>query len=105
MEIKNSVQDAISVIESAHGKKPKVIVTDARTSDDMSGYRKLRDLIFRSPAEPFLVLFGTGWGLTKEIMENADYMLKPVSGYTDYNHLSVRSAAAIILDRLLSSKI
>lgn len=104
VEIKNSVQDVISVIESAHGKKPKVIVTDARTSDDMSGYRKLRDLIFRSPAEPFLVLFGTGWGLTKEIMENADYILKPVSGYTDYNHLSVRSAAAIILDRLLSSK-
>jgi len=30
-----------------------------------------------------------------------DMLLEPIEGYTDYNHLSVRSAAAIILDRLL----
>ncbi|MGW8301987.1 MAG: RNA methyltransferase [Desulfobacterales bacterium] len=31
-------------------------------------------------------------------------MLEPIAGKTDYNHLSVRSAAAIIFDRLLGKK-
>ncbi len=47
-----------------------------------------------------LLLFGTAWGLADEVMDMADYLLDPVEGYTDYNHLSVRSAVAIILDRL-----
>ncbi|MGD9074482.1 MAG: RNA methyltransferase [Desulfobacteraceae bacterium] len=33
-------------------------------------------------------------------MSRADHILDPVEGVTDYNHLSVRTAAAIILDRL-----
>ncbi len=53
--------------------------------------------------EPYLILFGTGWGIAKEVMEKADYALKPIEGNTDYNHLSVRSAAAVVLDRLLSN--
>jgi len=31
-------------------------------------------------------------------------MLEPIAGTTGYNHLSVRSAAAIILDRLLGPR-
>ena len=54
---------------------------------------------------PFLLLFGTGYGLSSEIIENADYMLKPIVGSEEFNHLSVRSAASIILDRLCSVKI
>jgi hypothetical protein len=50
---------------------------------------------------PFLVLFGTGWGLTEATLSQADYVLEPIQGRTEFNHLSVRSAAAIILDRLL----
>jgi hypothetical protein len=47
-----------------------------------------------------LLLFGTAWGLVDQVFDKADYLLDPVEGYTNYNHLSVRSAAAIILDRL-----
>ncbi len=47
-----------------------------------------------------VLLFGTGWGLTPEILARADLRLPPVLGPTDYNHLSVRAAAAILLDRL-----
>ena len=71
----------------------------------MIGFQDLRELIFSDEQKPYLLLLGTGWGLAKEVMESADYRLKPVSGYTNYNHLSVRSAAAIMLDRLLSCKI
>ncbi len=52
-------------------------------------------------ARPFLIILGTGWGLTETIFSQSDYVLEAVEGYTDYNHLSVRSAAAIILDRLM----
>ena len=49
-------------------------------------------------------MLGTGWGLTDEIMSMADVTLEPILGPTDYNHLSVRSAAAIILDRLRGAR-
>jgi len=78
-----------------------VVATDARPQKKMVGYQELKEKIF-SGNEPYLILFGTGWGLAKHVIENADYVLKPVEGPTDYNHLSVRGAAAIILDRLLS---
>jgi hypothetical protein len=52
--------------------------------------------------KPVLVVFGTGWGLAPAVVESADVLLEPVRGEReDYNHLSVRAACAIILDRLL----
>jgi len=53
--------------------------------------------------EPVLLLFGTAHGLAQEILEQCDLSLPPIKGGTDYNHLSVRSAASIIIDRLLGS--
>jgi len=103
--LRNTLQDVTQEIEEIEGQKPLTIVTDARSTDNMIGFGDLRELIFSGEQKPYLILFGTGWGLAKEIMESADYTLKPVSGYTNYNHLSVRSAAAIILDRLFSCKI
>lgn len=105
VEVKNSIGEAIEKIEKAHGTKPRIVVTDARCGEGMIGFGELREMIFDKENEPYLLLFGTGWGLAKEIMDGADYTLKPVGGYTDYNHLSVRSAAAIILDRLFSCTI
>jgi hypothetical protein len=50
-----------------------------------------------------LLLFGTGWGLTDDLVAGADVFLDPITGASEsgYNHLSVRSACAIVLDRLL----
>ena len=36
-----------------------------------------------------------------EMMKQFDYIVEPIYGAGSYNHLCVRSAAAIILDRLL----
>jgi len=52
--------------------------------------------------EIFLILLGTGWGMPEELVSSCDYILEPILGPGDYNHLSVRNAAAIILDRLFS---
>jgi len=56
--------------------------------------------------KPVLVLFGTGWGLHGRVLEGADRTLEPVKARaaTGYNHLSVRAACAIILDRLLGAR-
>lgn len=105
VEIKDSLEDAVTDIERIEGQKPRIVVTDARSRNNMIGYRELRERMMKRESEPYLILFGTGWGLAEEILEGADYTLKPVSGYTGYNHLSVRSAAAIILDRLFSCTI
>ena len=105
VEITDSLEDAVRDIERIEGKKPKLVVTDARPRRNMTGYGEMRKMMMRSYPDPFLLIFGTGWGLAEEIMERADYTLKPVSGHTGYNHLSVRSAAAIILDRLFSCTI
>jgi hypothetical protein len=53
--------------------------------------------------KPVLVVFGTGWGLAPNVVEEADHALEPIraAAATGYNHLSVRSACAITLDRLL----
>lgn len=51
----------------------------------------------------FVLLLGTGWGLTQEVLEQADYVLEPITGAGTYNHLSVRSAASILFDRLFQA--
>jgi len=103
-QVNDSIEEIIEDIEETENIRPKVVVTDARIKSNMIGYKNLREKIFNDDI-PFLILFGTGWGLTEDVINSADYILKPVKGYNDFNHLSVRSAAAIILDRLLSSKI
>ncbi len=51
--------------------------------------------------KPYLLLFGTAWGLNQEVFEHVDAVLPPIVGSGVYNHLSVRSAVSIVLDRLL----
>ena len=80
---------------------PLILATDASEQNGSIPYSRARSVI--GEGRPVILLFGTAWGLHGDIIENADYMLEPVWGRTDYNHLSVRSAAAIILDRLMGS--
>jgi hypothetical protein len=49
-----------------------------------------------------LIVFGTGWGLASSVIDASDALLEPIRApASDYNHLSVRSACAIALDRLV----
>ena len=55
--------------------------------------------------KPVLVVFGTGWGLAPGVIEGADLLLEPIRAERgEYNHLSVRAACAIALDRLLGRR-
>jgi hypothetical protein len=52
-----------------------------------------------------LIVFGTGWGLAPSVLEAADGLLEPIRATNGtYNHLSVRSACAIALDRLFGAR-
>lgn len=99
ISIKAELEEAIEEITRVEGKKPRVIGTSAKPVGKQT-YSELREEIAGS-TQPYLILFGTGWGMTDEVLGRADSILEPISGNSDYNHLSVRSATAIILDRLL----
>jgi hypothetical protein len=82
-----------------------VYVTSARSDDRrFMEYADARSRMAAS-SRGALVLFGTGWGLAPELMDASDVLLAPLLGAgTGYNHLSVRAACAIILDRLLGTR-
>ncbi|MFC1845051.1 RNA methyltransferase [Thermodesulfobacteriota bacterium] len=82
-------------------ERPTVLAAKQKHSKMLS-YQLVRQRI--SEGESFLILLGTAWGLAPEAIEAGDGILPPISGLSDYNHLSVRSAAAIVLDRLLGRK-
>jgi hypothetical protein len=83
------------------GQVPKIVVTGARLSGPVSSFPAMRSRM-EGDDTTYLFLFGTGSGLAEEVIARGDYLLEPIRGASDYNHLSVRSAVAIVLDRLLS---
>lgn len=100
VRVKDTLDDVLIHVEQECGEKPRIIVTSARPGGERTSFAQVKDMLMNT-THPFLILLGTGWGLTETIISQSDYVLEAIEGCTDYNHLSVRSAAAIILDRLL----
>lgn len=103
VRLERDIDSVLMSIEHAGGVRPRLVVTSARAGAGRTTFSELRAQL-ESSSEPHLIVLGTGWGLTDEIMAMADVILEPIAGATDYNHLSVRSAAAIILDRLRGAR-
>lgn len=97
----DNLGSAFRLIEERKSSPPKVIATGARGGHNSIKFDEMRKKI--NSKDPFAILFGTGWGLEESIVKSADYVLEPIKGMGDYNHLPVRGAVAIIIDRLLSS--
>jgi len=99
ISIVSTLEDSINEVETTEGENPLLIATDAAKQKEKSlSYLKAREILHSGRV--VILLFGTAWGIDKEVIKKADYILDPIEGGTDYNHLSVRAAAAIILDRL-----
>ncbi len=96
-----SFDEVISKIEELERCQPLLVATSAKCHEhqQMICYRD-QGLVWQHQ-RPVLLIFGTGQGLAPSIVDRADFLLIPVGGMTTYNHLSVRSAAAIVLDRWL----
>ena len=102
----------------AHGARPFVVMPDAKRLPDALSYDELRRRWMNSNLtaehEPkkshmsegfpekrsLMIVFGTGWGIAPRFYDRVDAPLEPIRGPLQYNHLSVRAAAAIVLDRL-----
>jgi hypothetical protein len=103
VRLADDLDAAIADVERETGRLPHVVATTAHEGQDRLSCGALRErLAAEGPA--VLLVFGTGWGLTEEVLARADDILEPIRGRRDYNHLSVRSAAAIILDRVLGDR-
>lgn len=97
------LDDVLAELESNYNRPAKIVVTGAKARTNTVSCRKLR-LLIQETEHPYLLLFGTGWGLAEEIFDRADFVLEPIMGAGDYNHLSVRAATAIILDRMMEER-
>ncbi len=97
------LDSTLTTLDRETGMRPRLVITSARGGGERVTFEQLRQELRERP-EPHLIVLGTGWGLAPEVTERADVFLEPINGPTDYNHLSVRSAAAIILDRLCAPR-
>ena len=99
LKIFASVQKAIAWAEEKEKKPVFKIATTAKRHAGAQHWLTLKREILRRDHSP-LIIFGTGWGLHDEVMETADAVMTPICGGKDgWNHLSVRSAVSITLDR------
>jgi tRNA (guanine37-N1)-methyltransferase len=104
MGLVNVQADFQACVDREHeltGQKPLIIATSAKLCEHKTiPYPRGTELIKEQKST--ILVFGTGYGLAPEILDQSDFLLEPIYGRDDYNHLSVRSAAAIILDRLVA---
>lgn len=90
------LDDAIAHVTERIGHRPKVVTTSAR-----AGTMTCPQVTEWLREDAVLLVFGTGHGLSSEVLGRADGQLRAVRFMDSYNHLSVRSAASIIVDRLV----
>jgi len=100
VRVRSDLPQVMDEIARERGLRPFVAATSARAEGEsgFTGFGRLREILCEKPV---LLVFGTGSGLAPEATCLADGVLPPIRPLDAYNHLSVRSAAAILIDRLL----
>jgi hypothetical protein len=102
VRVSRTIDEADRAISDLWQKEVKRVATGASAHPKGIDFGVLKKLL-KDETTPYFILFGTGWGLTQEVKDGSDYVLAPIEG-KGYNHLSVRSAVAIVLDRLLGGR-
>lgn len=107
-----SLEAAAMDIAQRTGLAPVTAVTGAQMLTPTHSFAQMREELRRPDGPPILLAFGTSWGLAPQIIESAQIRLPPVGrdaalqgDEPRYNHLSVRAAVAIVLDRLLGDTV
>ncbi len=85
-----------------HGCRPRYIASSAQWPEGKREPAPLSpaDILEISRASPVVICLGTGRGLDRQALKMCDGQLRPIR-FLNENHLSVRSAAAILADRIL----
>jgi tRNA (guanine37-N1)-methyltransferase len=99
----DSVETVIAELTRDYGRPPVVVGTSARP-ESFPGIARRSPIELLAEASvdpsPLLILLGTGWGMADKLIPSVSRVLTPIEGGSDWNHLSVRSAGAILLDRM-----
>ena len=101
IRLTDTLEEVMDHIRQKGDGEPKTVATSAKNSTKSFNISRFRDLL--KTGTPYVLVFGTAWGLSESVLSTADFLLEPIRGGADYNHLSVRSAASIILDRLVET--
>jgi len=96
MVITSTLEEAIAAVERREGARPFLLATSAKERARTVAW----DRVVGLAGKPLLVLFGTADGISEELDDIIDGYAEPLDAGTGYNHLSVRSAASIFIDRL-----
>lgn len=91
-------EDAVLDIRKEEKQDVVTVATSAKLLDGAITIATFKQKLANN--SPHLMIFGTAWGLAEELIDACDLKLEPIVGAGDYNHLSVRSAASIYLDRI-----
>jgi hypothetical protein len=92
------VLEMVQDVREKTGKDVRLVATTGRDRPGQVDYGRAKKILKDSSVS--IIMFGTGWGLSDELVASSDVVLEPIVISDDYNHLSVRCAAAIIIDRL-----
>lgn len=95
-----SLKEATADIREKENCFPTLVATSARPQRRVVRFDEMRRLI--RATGPVLLVFGTGWGLAEPALGLCNLVLEEIKGAQGYNHLPVRAAVAIVLDRLLA---
>lgn len=99
VEVVSDLDSAVKAAATLSRARPLLAFTSARVEQGIS-YAKLREQCEKTDAGPIMLMLGTGFGMAPAMRDRADIVLAPINGPGEYNHLSVRAAASIMLDRL-----
>lgn len=100
VRLAESLEAACEQIEKDRDQPVIKVATSARAGKDAVSCGMVREKLKENASH--VLIFGTAWGLTQDLIDQCDYTLEPIEGKGAYNHLSVRSAASIYLDRLIN---
>lgn len=98
----SSLEEAVTLAEARAGVRPRLVATSAAWPGKKRAAPPLAPPEVRQWCRegPVLLCLGTARGLAPEVIARCDGRLRPLRFLGD-NHLSVRSAAAILADRIL----
>jgi hypothetical protein len=102
----STFQDVKEALKQLYpGLRVEIAMPDARPIPNQETY-EMTKARWQSESKPGVkvIVLGTGGGVSEQFYQEVNTYLAPIygpMGLDGYNHLSVRAAAAIILDRLL----
>ena len=103
IKVVSSFNDVKKDIQKKRGKLVISIATSAVYHNNSISIKKFAKKLDNKIS--YIITFGTAWGLSMDFIKECNFILEPINGLDSYNHLSVRSAVSIILDRICLNKL